>query len=150
MDSHERLAALRGRLEILQQALADEIGMSRVSLSQLETGRIRKQDYGTVEAIARAFRLDIEDLAAYWIKGEIDIEEVIRRRTAAQRRAAAARRQFSNLEIAIAYLREVLSEEAIDAVRKAAETEPTDRSPMTWGQELAKAQAAVVLARATP
>lgn len=141
--SGQRIAALRERLKIRQDDLAVSLDIDRTKLSHIERGRIKGHNYFTVESFSRAFGVGIEDMAAYWLKGEIGIEELV------QRREHAASHTQTALDIAVAYMREAISEEAIRRVRQAAAEAP-DRTPMAWGQELARAQADVIAEGAAP
>jgi len=138
-----RIAALRERLKIRQDDLATSLDIDRTNLSHIERGKIKGHNYFTVESFARVFGVEIEDIAAYWLKGELGLEELV------QRRERGAARAQTALDVAVAYMREAISEEAIRRVRRAAAEAP-DRSPMAWGQELARAQAEVLAEGAAP
>lgn len=142
MAPHERLVALCNALGIPPATLKSGLNASNTRVSNMLHGRRAVDDYATLSALSKFFRIDIDDLAAYLFDGSFTPEEMVRRR--GQQRAAPP----SNLEVAILYLREILSDEAIEHVRQIAPAMP-DRSPMQWGRELAAAQASVVAAKAS-
>lgn len=144
MEPHTRLVALRKRLGILQETLADALGIPRPRVSTMEHGGKKLDDYRIMEVLARVFVVRIEDLAAYLLKAEIDLDELLRRRESAPRPTKP-----SNLDIAIAYLGDSISDEAIVRVRREAATGP-DRSPQAWGKTLARVQADVLAKVAEP
>lgn len=60
----ERLKILRLKKELSQQGLADELGVSKSSISMYERGQ-REPDFETLEAIADYFNVDMNYLIGY-------------------------------------------------------------------------------------
>lgn len=144
MEPHTRLVALRKRLGIRQEAVADALRIPRPRVSTMEHGGKKLDDYGIVEVLAHVFGVGVEDLAAYMLKGTIDLDELMRRRVETRRP------EPSNLDIAIAYLGDSISEAAVLRVREEASHVARDLPPVAWGKMLAKAQAALLAEVAEP
>ena len=74
-----RIRALRKALALSQDALAEQSGILRTNLSNIETGKDKFTSPETQEKLARALALSIADLLAF-THGELDIETVLTRR----------------------------------------------------------------------
>ena len=59
---YERLRQLRKDAEISQDCLAEWLGVTRSSISQLETGRWEDTTLGTLRQYCRVFRMTLSEL----------------------------------------------------------------------------------------
>ena len=62
MKLGERIQKLRQERGFTQESLADEAGISRAYVNQLENGRSKNPSIWTILAIAKALKLEVEYL----------------------------------------------------------------------------------------
>ena len=55
----EKIAELRARKRMTQEALAARSGVSRATISGLESGRVRQTTIGTLRKLAGALEVDV-------------------------------------------------------------------------------------------
>jgi transcriptional regulator with XRE-family HTH domain len=75
----DRLKALRKRLALTQEAMAERGGLGRVEVVRVEGGHNDATSYRLRAGLARAAELGVEDLSAY-LDGEIELEDAMARR----------------------------------------------------------------------
>lgn len=56
------LKELRGKSNLTQAELAEKSGVSRVTISRLETGELKETTLGTLTKLAKALRVSVDDL----------------------------------------------------------------------------------------
>ncbi len=73
MTMGERIRRRRQELRLSQQELADRVGISRPTISQLESGAQPTMNTNTAKALARALGVGVDYLIGTWeeLEGEL-------------------------------------------------------------------------------
>lgn len=74
MTMGERIRNRRQELGLSQQALADQVGVSRPTISQIESGAQPTMNTDTAKALARALGVSIDYLVGTWNESESHLQ----------------------------------------------------------------------------
>lgn len=134
MPLADRLRALRKALGWTQEELAEKAALRRTDVVRLESGANKGGSVAIRQALASAFDLTLEQTNAY-LDGLTEINTTLERM-----RAKDEPRAMSPFDVAVAYLGDMLSPEAIARGRAWAQTQHEPLPARIYGEKLIEIQ----------
>ncbi|WP_437798471.1 helix-turn-helix domain-containing protein [Sorangium sp. So ce693] len=136
MTLAERLKALRKAMQLTQEELAERSGLRRTELPRLEKGSNKGSSLAIREALADGFGVTLAQINAY-LDGHADLQETIE---LIKQGRSTHESTMSPFDIAVAYMGDAVSTEAITRVRAWARGQPTELPPRAYGEKLIEVQ----------
>ncbi|WP_437958561.1 helix-turn-helix domain-containing protein [Sorangium sp. So ce119] len=132
----DRLKALRKAMQLTQEQLAERSGLRRTELPRLEGGSNKGSSLAIRQALADGFGLTLDQINAY-LDGLASLQETV---DLIKQGGASPGSPMSPFEIAVAYLGDAVSPEAVARVRAWARAQPTALPPRAYGDKLIEVQ----------
>lgn len=123
-------------MQLTQEQLAERSGLRRTELPRLERGSNKGSSLAIRQALADGFGLTLAQINAY-LDGQADLQETIE----LIRQGGSTREStMSPFDIAVAYLGDAVSAEAVARVRAWARDRPAALPPRAYGEKLIEVQ----------
>lgn len=140
-DMADRAIALRKRLKLTQEQLAERCGLTRVEIAKLETGKNKARSARFLAALARGCGVPQEALDAYLL-GELELDDMLF--SVEDRKATGVLAPaFGNIEAAIGYHQRRWHRATVAAGRATALTRADDPEPDEWKSILDRTEKAL-------